>query len=302
MSAIASPYLSEKKQGDFFGLAIAVSLLVHLGAYFIYPYLDMNEPGAAASARRVVVEVNTVIRQPVIPEVTPPPPPEIVKPPEVERVLAVDTPDIPNDYLVLAKPEPVIEKVKPVKKVKTTKKVKPVKKVKKVKVVKQIKPVEKVKPVEKAQLAEVVQTVDEVKTTDTTQIAANTSTTTSSSVKNSANGNSDFANEMALQEAASNKKASDNYGKSLYDMVGRHKKYPQLAIRRNWQGEVKVVARFSKGKLIEVVLLDSSGHKILDKEALAMLRKAVARLPVQGRLSGKTFNVTVPVDFRLALQ
>ncbi|PHS29966.1 MAG: hypothetical protein COA95_10140, partial [Methylophaga sp.] len=243
-----------------------------------------NEPGGAASASRIVVEVNTVIRQPIISEITPPPPPERVKPPEVERVLAVDTPDIPNDYQVLAKPEPVIEKVQLVKKVS---------------IVKHVKPVEKIKPVENVQLEEVVQTV---KTTDSTQIAENASTTTSSSVKKSANGNSDFANEMALKEAASNKKASNNYGASLYDMVNRHKKYPQLAIRRNWQGEVKVVAKFSKGKLIDVVLLDSSGHKILDKEALAMLRKAVARLPLQGRLSGKTLNITVPVDFRLALQ
>ncbi|PHS31913.1 MAG: hypothetical protein COA95_05380 [Methylophaga sp.] len=299
MSAIASPYLGGKKQSDFFGLAVAISLLLHLGVYFFYPYLSTNEPGGAASASRIVVEVNTVIRQPIISEITPPPPPERVKPPEVERVLAVDTPDIPNDYQVLAKPEPVIEKVQLVKKVKTTKKVKPIKKVKKVSIVKHVKPVEKIKPVENVQLEEVVQTV---KTTDSTQIAENASTTTSSSVKKSANGNSDFANKMALKEAASNKKASNNYGASLYDMVNRHKKYPQLAIRRNWQGEVKVVAKFSKGKLIDVVLLDSSGHKILDKEALAMLRKAVARLPLQGRLSGKTLNITVPVDFRLALQ
>ena len=85
-------------------------------------------------------------------------------------------------------------------------------------------------------------------------------------------------------------------------MVGKNKNYPQIAVRRNWEGQVKVLAKFVLGKLIDVMLVDSSGHEVLDKEALVMLRKAVSQLPVRGNLANKTFTITVPVDFKLAEQ
>ena len=94
--------------------------------------------------------------------------------------------------------------------------------------------------------------------------------------------------------------AWDNYGQALYDMVGKNKNYPQIAVRRNWEGEAKVLAKFTLGKLVEVTLISSSGHKALDDEALAMVRKAANQLPVKGHLAQKTFTITVPVDFKLA--
>lgn len=100
-------------------------------------------------------------------------------------------------------------------------------------------------------------------------------------------------------EEAGTDEAWQGYGQLLHDMVGKNKRYPQIAIRRSWQGTVTVSARISMGKLIDIVLIDSSGHRVLDEEALEMVRKAVNVLPVKDSLARKSFTVVVPVDFRL---
>lgn len=93
--------------------------------------------------------------------------------------------------------------------------------------------------------------------------------------------------------------AWEGYGQLLYDMVGKNKQYPQLAIRRNWEGTVTISARVSMGKVVEISMLDSSGHKVLDEQALKMVKKAVEQLPVQENLARKSFTVVIPVDFHL---
>lgn len=100
-------------------------------------------------------------------------------------------------------------------------------------------------------------------------------------------------------QEATESEAWDGYGQLLYDMVERNKKYPQKAIRRHLEGRVMVSARISMGKLVHVSLVDSSGHRVLDEQALEMVRKAVSVLPVRKGLDRKSFNVIVPIDFRL---
>ncbi len=82
-------------------------------------------------------------------------------------------------------------------------------------------------------------------------------------------------------------------------MVSRHKNYPQMAIRRNWQGRVKVSAQLDRGRLVDISLLESSGHQILDDEALGMVKKAIAEITMKDSLAKKTFTLVVPVDFAL---
>ena len=100
-------------------------------------------------------------------------------------------------------------------------------------------------------------------------------------------------------DEATQDEAWSGYGELLHDYVGKHKQYPQIAIRRNLEGTVTVSARISQGRLIEITLVDSSGHKVLDEQALKMVRKAVEELPVQANLARKSFTVLIPVDFRL---
>lgn len=100
-------------------------------------------------------------------------------------------------------------------------------------------------------------------------------------------------------ESASTEEAWNGYGQQLYEMVGRHKTYPAIAVRKHWEGAVKIQAKFLAGKLIEVSIHDSSGRRILDDEALNMVKKAISQLPVNGSLSNKSFTVVIPVDFSL---
>jgi protein TonB len=93
--------------------------------------------------------------------------------------------------------------------------------------------------------------------------------------------------------------AWEGYGQLLYDMVGKNKQYPQIAIRRNLQGTVTISARVSMGKVVEINMVDSSGHKVLDEQALKMVKKAVEQLPIQDNLARKSFTVLIPVDFQL---
>ncbi|MDP8566916.1 energy transducer TonB [Methylophilus aquaticus] len=99
--------------------------------------------------------------------------------------------------------------------------------------------------------------------------------------------------------AATDDEAWDGYGKQLHDMVSKSKRYPAIAIRRHMEGDVKIVAQFVKGEMVQVTLVDASGHTPLDEEAIRMVKKAIAQLSVKGSLAKKSFKVTIPVSFRL---
>jgi protein TonB len=101
-------------------------------------------------------------------------------------------------------------------------------------------------------------------------------------------------------EEAEPTEAWNGYGQMLYDLVSRNKTYPQIAIRRNWEGKVKIIARFDQGKLVSASIMEAgSGHQVLDDAALDMLRKAVNAMPVRGKLANKIFTVVIPIDFKI---
>lgn len=90
------------------------------------------------------------------------------------------------------------------------------------------------------------------------------------------------------------------YGRLLYDMVSKNKSYPPIAVRRHWEGRAKVSARFKLGQLVEITLLEpGSGHAVLDRAALEMVRSAAAQISPQPGIARKSFTVVIPVDFKL---
>ncbi len=100
-------------------------------------------------------------------------------------------------------------------------------------------------------------------------------------------------------ETSDSNEVWENYGQLIFDMVSRHKNYPQMAIRRNWQGRAKVSAQLDRGRLVDISLLESSGLQVLDDEALGMVKKAIAEISMKDSLAKKTFTLVVPVDFAL---
>lgn len=90
------------------------------------------------------------------------------------------------------------------------------------------------------------------------------------------------------------------YRMTLGQAAERIKRYPPLAKEREWEGTVELVLNFRpKVTLPEITLPRSSGYRILDEQALEMIRHAVSETAVPANLLGREFSVKVPVVFSL---
>ncbi|MGP1716085.1 MAG: energy transducer TonB [Methylophilus sp.] len=98
---------------------------------------------------------------------------------------------------------------------------------------------------------------------------------------------------------ASDSDAWGDYGEQLRSLVNKSKQYPTIAIRRHLEGDVTIVAQFTKGELTQVSLAETSKHVPLDEEAIRMVKKAIQQLGLKESLKKKTFKITIPVSFRL---
>jgi protein TonB len=90
------------------------------------------------------------------------------------------------------------------------------------------------------------------------------------------------------------------YRLALIGAAKRHKLYPSHAIERGWQGRVDVrLVLGANGELAGALVQRSSGHDLLDRQALEMMRKAAALTPIPPALRNREFAVEVPVLFEL---
>jgi len=90
------------------------------------------------------------------------------------------------------------------------------------------------------------------------------------------------------------------YRLALIGAAKRHRLYPPHAIERGWHGRVGVeLAIGADGELAAVQVRSSSGHGVLDAQAVEMLRKAAALTPLPPALRSRAFTVEVPVVFEL---
>lgn len=80
----------------------------------------------------------------------------------------------------------------------------------------------------------------------------------------------------------------------------RFKRYPAYARERGWEGDVIILlAGASVLDTPSVSLEKSSGHAVLDEQALDIMRSAVSLATLPESLRGKKFRITVPIQFRL---
>ncbi len=94
--------------------------------------------------------------------------------------------------------------------------------------------------------------------------------------------------------------ARNKYGNSLWGAISKYKKYPKIAAMRNWQGEAIVELELDgNGKLKSKKIVQSSGHDVLDKQALEMVEKALPFPAPPEVLRGNSFTITVPIPFKL---
>jgi protein TonB len=84
------------------------------------------------------------------------------------------------------------------------------------------------------------------------------------------------------------------------ERVGRQRRYPEMAIRLGLEGVVAVRVRIHPDGRIAgpPVVADSSGHDLLDQEAVRMVSRA-APFPALPSSETRPTELTVPVHFRL---
>lgn len=87
---------------------------------------------------------------------------------------------------------------------------------------------------------------------------------------------------------------------TLLQHLHQHLRYPLQARRRHQQGVTLV--RFvidRRGHLQSALLEDSSGHELLDEEALAVLARAQPLPPPPASVAGGRIEIVVPISYRL---
>jgi protein TonB len=90
------------------------------------------------------------------------------------------------------------------------------------------------------------------------------------------------------------------YRIELASAARRFRAYPALARARGWEGVAQIVVSVSaEGGLPAVKLARTSGHGVLDEQAVEMLSHAAAATPVPASLLGRSFVVPMPIRFSL---
>ncbi len=91
-----------------------------------------------------------------------------------------------------------------------------------------------------------------------------------------------------------------SYGQAISQALARYKEYPRIAQMQGWQGSVTMRLRVSpSGRLIDAQVHASSGHEVLDRQALAMASKPERYPAPPEALHDREIAVLVPVVFRL---
>ena len=92
----------------------------------------------------------------------------------------------------------------------------------------------------------------------------------------------------------------EQYRLALIVATRRYKRYPAIAMEKGWQGRVDVhMVIGANGMVASASIKTGSGHEILDKQALDMLKKGKTTVPIPASLRGREFSIDVPVIFNL---
>ena len=92
----------------------------------------------------------------------------------------------------------------------------------------------------------------------------------------------------------------EQYRLALIVATRRYKRYPAIAMEKGWQGRVEVRMLIgANGMVVNASIKTSSGHEVLDNQALDMLKKGKTTVPIPVALRGREFSIDVPVIFNL---
>jgi periplasmic protein TonB len=102
--------------------------------------------------------------------------------------------------------------------------------------------------------------------------------------------------------SASAAQAKRDYGwltEALWSRIEQFKRYPPAARVNQWEGKVVLRAVIKEtGDLTDLRIAQSSGHDILDQDALATLKQATP-LTLKQPLGQSQIVVHIPISYRL---
>ncbi len=91
-----------------------------------------------------------------------------------------------------------------------------------------------------------------------------------------------------------------SYLRKVVARIQRAKRYPAFARRRNLEASVKVEFVIAgNGEVVSVKMLAASRYDILDKEALAMIRRAAPFPPIPQELGKSEMKLPLWITFKL---
>jgi len=90
----------------------------------------------------------------------------------------------------------------------------------------------------------------------------------------------------------------DKFRLEIIAAARRFRNYPRVARDNNWEGRTEVRIVFNaEGRRVSVTVLKSSGHEVLDRQAVDTITKAF--VPVPPALRGRDFAMEIPVIYSL---
>jgi len=94
--------------------------------------------------------------------------------------------------------------------------------------------------------------------------------------------------------------ALDRYRLQLVTTAARFKRYPRAAIDNNWEGVVVVRMTIgTDGRIAALGIKASSGHEVLDRQALEMFRIAKPFVQLPPELDGREFELELRAIYSL---
>ena len=119
----------------------------------------------------------------------------------------------------------------------------------------------------------------------------------------------DIANTIPIQNSTvvpeksidvrAQQKVIESYGALLTRHISAFKKYPRIAQRRIWEGDILLELTLNNNsKILNIKVINESKYEVLNKEAVAMIERAQP-LPKANNIKSETFKVFVPVAFKL---
>jgi protein TonB len=90
------------------------------------------------------------------------------------------------------------------------------------------------------------------------------------------------------------------YRLQLISTARKYKRYPRVAMDNNWEGDVVVRMVIGPNGMISALSVkSSSGHEVLDQQALEMFKKAKPLVQIPAALRGKEFIVELRAIYNL---